>query len=1560
MTQQQAKQLIDSITASTQVIRDFSKTMATNTTAFKQAYARSAESQFQNTKAQIAASKAIVDALDNFSEAAGNGAKKTKTDFAGVFKVLGDAEKAADGIKEALDYSSVVEDSNSKVKKSFDSIVKDVDNSRKSIALKFAGMAESFIENTPRSFSALWSATTGITSNMQRFIASTKVGGTASLQMTQSLINGGRAFDNILTKSNMAETGARSIMGAVAEMGISFADAFGNFKVLSEEGVTNSMTALALSQDAYSFAVAMGDRMESAKYAAEFGQLNREFGMGQNSLRTMAIESSKIKREFGFSSGIINDIRAEMKDVLSTIRNISGDISGGMVAGMTRMLAIAKSLAVEDPFKDLIKAASSFKNLSEASAETAFMQYRAMSALSMGTGIASAKFRELGGQIGFMSGNLLRSAEGQRVFSEGQATQLKNIRMQISGMGELNQQLILQNAYGIEGADQLDRMIQGFELSALSAADKMKGLNSLIKNSSRGGMDALQIRMAAEKIGLKDVFDMDGLVKARAVLEKSSADELNQTAISLAERIRGLQSKNPELSVDTAFSMAAKKIGMTMSSINEMGLSAKNIMDKASEATDIQKEELARRRTDTEKNITDAVSKGSSRGEAVIAEKLVGIQGLLMSSFLPVLHTMAAAQSISALSTVGQAFASRTEIISGALEGLKDITASMGMQKTAGRLTRFTDGIKGARIGKDNSGIAARAGRITGKFIENPVKATKIMGRMGGSANILDDVTKHVSGTISKFAGVLGRVGNVAKSVVTKFGPLGTAIGVVLTLAGAISAFNNAAVIFEKRVEDVTLGMRGAAGSAVLLTGVFNAITLGFFDKYLGSNGVLTKKIAHMFLTINSFIPIFSAIGLAGKLLKDALYMLWTGLKNTTMFLLGPLFSAIKKGMRYVEYFRHLFGATMTAINGGIEIGMERIKSAINFDKLVATWEKLKSSIGALFPFLQEGDDLADRLRGKAPGLIKLMHFIADAIGAFAKPIGFVVDVITSLIDNAIVPLTTSVGEFFGSMDGLGSSLRKTLAVVGLIGGAFFMLSSPLGWVVAALGVLTYALMKVPSFLEGFMEPFSYLGDMLADVAAPLGKTFGELGSTLTEAFGEITGIFADLFDVGMELLSPFTELYDKMFGASDATDKLGNSISKTIGQVIGSGVVMFITGTVKVLVKVITEVVRAITIAIKIISVIATVIRTIFKMIGAYVKLAKDLVGGLSGALGAALQGEMGVALDYLKMPFKNFSKNVNKVADGMFLKLYDKFVGIGTMIKDNLKATFYDPFIDVVSTIAAFARNAFAEAFNSIINLIPDFMINKKKYLIPTNAPAFADGGIVPGTGTGDRVIARLTPGERVLSPVQTAAFDALMNSFGRVSARDSQKKEMDKAAVSPIASIIRTMIAANKNSVASSGLSSMGQQVNTMLDKGTSGGNAMMERTTKALLKLKDSMLEAMMGQIAAAPPEGSMRPRGTKFSQANTGSVPMKPMNMSILESVPPAVVKEAARKENVTVNNFDMLAKEQKKTNDLLEKLIEAMRPREENRSGGGMKSRSGGMRSTDPFSNARLGNQLGV
>jgi hypothetical protein len=108
----------------------------------------------------------------------------------------------------------------------------------------------------------------------------------------------------------------------------------------------------------------------------------------------------------------------------------------------------------------------------------------------------------------------------------------------------------------------------------------------------------------------------------------------------------------------------------------------------------------------------------------------------------------------------------------------------------------------------------------------------------------------------------------------------GSAVAAATALAGAIhgsiSAGQNAAELFGKSMEEVTMAEFYAAKGAGAITGALNFLTFGIFDNFLGSTGIITNWLAQF----NKMIPILSAVMAVIDIVAGAIWGIMLSIKD--------------------------------------------------------------------------------------------------------------------------------------------------------------------------------------------------------------------------------------------------------------------------------------------------------------------------------------------------------------------------------------------------------------------------------------------------------------------------------------------------------------------------------------------------------------------------------------------------------------------------------------------------------------------------------------------------------
>jgi hypothetical protein len=125
----------------------------------------------------------------------------------------------------------------------------------------------------------------------------------------------------------------------------------------------------------------------------------------------------------------------------------------------------------------------------------------------------------------------------------------------------------------------------------------------------------------------------------------------------------------------------------------------------------------------------------------------------------------------------------------------------------------------------------------------------------------------------------------------------------------------------------------------------------------------------------------------------------------------------------------------------------------------------------------------------------------------------------------------------------------------------------------------------------------------------------------------------------------------------------------------------------------------------------------------------------------------------------------NSSVVEGGGFNKFLDSLLDALKNV-GNFVAALFDPSRNttlgsVLDNLATMLGGLFTVAWNNTVGklaLVPTLGRGETKiseYMVNKNIPGFADGGIVPGTGDKDNVLARLTPGELVIPKNKVGGF-------------------------------------------------------------------------------------------------------------------------------------------------------------------------------------------------------------
>jgi len=423
---------------------------------------------------------------------------------------------------------------------------------------------------------------------------------------------------------------------------------------------------------------------------------------------------------------------------------------------------------------------------------------------------------------------------------------------------------------------------------------------------------------------------------------------------------------------------------------------------------------------------------------------------------------------------------SQTDILSETNQELSELNDLLRVQ-VGGVMGGFLDSVFGkfgtyaaAALG-GFSDIAFKLVSLAVLMQESKMGLTRIFGFAEGK---FDGISALWTGFVSNFgvasASTLASIGVAAAAVVAISG----------AVVGSLNAGEKAAELFGKAQEDLTTAEYYAARGAGAITGALNFLTLGFFDSFLGSTGVITKWLAQF----NKMIPILSVVvgiidAVAGAIwgiilsIKDivvgAFEMVYLivkpfgellyGIGEVVSIILGPLFAfsnKLNETGTIFEVFAKIFGVfgrvlrtIMQAIGfiiGGIFTVIVKVLVPI-MKGLAYVISMFTTIIGYVFKTIFDG----------ILGIVQFFEglFTFD-IGKMGQGIWNVISTlflgIPNLLWNIISGAFTSIPTFvWDAIGGLGTAVKDALwylvsSIPGALYSALYSAASALGagWLV--------------------------------------------------------------------------------------------------------------------------------------------------------------------------------------------------------------------------------------------------------------------------------------------------------------------------------------------------------------------------------------------------------------------------------------------------------------------------------------------------------------------------------
>jgi phage-related protein len=461
--------------------------------------------------------------------------------------------------------------------------------------------------------------------------------------------------------------------------------------------------------------------------------------------------------------------------------------------------------------------------------------------------------------------------------------------------------------------------------------------------------------------------------------------------------------------------------------------------------------------------------------------------------------------------------------------------------------------------------------------------------------------------------------------------------------------------------------------------------------------------------------------------------------------------------------------------------------------QLVEGFGKIAPAITSAFGSLKDVGPLLGLILLRANPVLGALALIAPILGDLAKPIAGLV--------KSVAPLLQQLATFSG---GIMKALAPVIgSLIGVLSGIFKAVAPIMGKVAPMLLQVVKALAGP---LAGVINSLIPMLQPILGIVTALPMAFLPLVPTIMKLLPPIGELVVSLLELVTAVLTPMLPLIQ--LWAKVLTTELGFAISllvPVISTVIGwlSKLVDGVTWIVNEIVKafqwlydtlvghsIIPDLVHAI---IGWFTNLWTGTKKIFTDLKNWVvDLWNRLWTGVRtrwDAFWTGLRSAVSGAWSSLKNSVSSLRTSLTGVWSAMWTSIRDKASAVFTTIRGkvtdfkNAMKSAFSSLRDALGSIWKGIQSKFSAPVKWVIGNVYNDGIRKmwntiaskisSKITLPAIKLGFSQGGVVPGTGSGDTVPAMLTPGERVLSTAQVTrlgghgAIDALVGGRGRQAA-------------------------------------------------------------------------------------------------------------------------------------------------------------------------------------------------
>ena len=666
----------------------------------------------------------------------------------------------------------------------------------------------------------------------------TLLGFTAFNKITEDLVKKEREFAQEVRTVAYQTMGvtkeSRNLQHALTEIGTSSAITGMNRSETQKsyidnlkKGLRDQKTALKVSKTQLHTERMIG--VEAGTLSENFTNMTLQMGMSTDQIDNFSRGIKQVARDTGVTGSNLASAVKSSEPILKNLRN-AARMNTDAAKNVVGLMASAEKLGVAEGLGNIAGTISKgLHGITNASKGTQTLLLRAAGSV---------------GAVGDLySGALLNSKQGLKSLSSGlrnflkdfniqSLDQIKNMTDEQKSFADMQIRTATQGEYGL---GELQKMIESLDENSKSVKDKLEDIRKKrLKNLSEQEKNAL----LEEERGLKTSTSLDVLSK----LAESAKD-----AKSMGDALSNFQQKLPGMSDD----------------LNALGINSKDAKSAGKEAL---------------KAAIDGVNAGLKKAKK--QELKVSTKDMEKALNDPAAFRTLTEQINEKNKELGVAQDSQTDVLKNMTDTLTQLNDTL-----RGRVQGFLGNLLDSTLASFIFYTSAAAGGMLD--IGHKALDSYVLLRQ---ANITREGLEKGLGSMMQHWGI--DIKNVGASWGTLFGPeamaaaastlttVAIAAGAIAAVAGAIygsvSAGENAAELFGKQMEDVTMAEFYAAKGAGAITGALNFLTLGIFDSFLGSTGIVTKWLAQF----NKMIPILSAVMAVLDIIAGAVWGLVLSVKD--------------------------------------------------------------------------------------------------------------------------------------------------------------------------------------------------------------------------------------------------------------------------------------------------------------------------------------------------------------------------------------------------------------------------------------------------------------------------------------------------------------------------------------------------------------------------------------------------------------------------------------------------------------------------------------------------------